>query len=119
MTLASSISLPEIVARYGGDEFAVLLPESHRAMAVELTTAIIEKLDDLSVFESDADGKTGATASFAIVSYPEDGSSREELLAAAEMSLEQSKEERRAMRMPKRQLSAVQQLRLSGKRRSA
>jgi diguanylate cyclase (GGDEF)-like protein len=119
MTLASSISLPEIVARYGGDEFAVLLPESHRAMAVELTTAIIEKLDSLSVFESDADGKTGVSASFAIVSYPEDGSSREELLAAADMSLEQSKEERRAMRMPRRQLSPVQQLRLSGKRRSA
>jgi GGDEF domain-containing protein len=88
-------------------------------MAVELTTAIIDKLDGLSVFESDAEGKTGVSASFAIVSYPEDGSSREELLAAADISLEQSKEERRAMRMPKRQLSPVQQLRLSGRRRSA
>jgi diguanylate cyclase (GGDEF)-like protein len=119
MTLASTVSLPEIVGRFGGDEFAILLPESHRAMAVERTSELVEKLDTLSVFETAADGKTGVSASFAIVSYPEDGASREELLAAAEMSLEQSKEERRAMRAPRRQLTPVQQLRMSGRRRIA
>ena len=63
--------------------------------------------------------KPGVTASVAIVSYPEDGSSRDELLTAAEIALEQSKEERKAMRMPKRQLTPVQQLRLSGRRHTA
>jgi GGDEF domain-containing protein len=86
---------------------------------VELTSELVDKLDTLSVFETDEDGKSGISASFAIVSYPEDGGSREELLAAAEMSLEQSKEERRAMRMPRRQLTPVQQLRMSGRRRTA
>ena len=119
MTLAGTVSLPEIVGRFGGDEFAILLPESHRAMAVERTSELVAKLDTLSVFETDESGKTGVSASFAIVSYPEDGASREELLAAAEMSLEQSKEERRAMRMPKRQLTPVQQLRMSGRRHIA
>jgi diguanylate cyclase (GGDEF)-like protein len=119
MTLAGSVALPEIVARYGGDEFALLLPESNRAGAVELTAGIIERINALSVFESDAQDVQQATVSAAIVSYPEDGGSREELLAAAEIALEQAKQERRAAKAPPRQLTAVQQLRLAGRRHSA
>ena len=119
MTLAGSITLPEIVARFGGDEFAVLLPETNRAGAVELTSSVVKKLSTLSVFGSDAGGIDAVTASAAIVSYPEDGSSRDELLAAMEIALEQSKEERRAARHPQVELTAVQQLRLAGRRHTA
>ena len=118
MALAGAVALPEIVSRYGADEFAVLLPESNRAMAVELTSSIVRKLEELNVFENDKEGQP-ITASVAIVSFPEDGASREELLAAAEMSLEQSKSERRQAMQPKRQLTAVQKLRLEGRRHSA
>jgi diguanylate cyclase (GGDEF)-like protein len=119
MTLASSVALPEIVARYGGDEFVVLLPESHRALAVELTSKIIERLEVLSVFEADSQERQGVSVSAAIVSYPEDGSSREELLTAAELALEQSKAENRAARAPARQLTPVQQLRMTNRRHMA
>jgi GGDEF domain-containing protein len=97
----------------------LLLPESNRAVAVQLTSQIIDRLAALSVFEDESRETRGVSVSAAIVSYPEDGSSREELLTAAEIALEQSKEERREMMAPQRQLTPVQQLRLAGRRHSA
>jgi predicted signal transduction protein with EAL and GGDEF domain len=87
-------------------------------MAVELTSGIVHKLEELNVFDDQSKGEA-ISASVAIVSFPEDGATREELLATAEMSLEQSKQERRVALQPKRQLTAVQKLRLEGRRHNA
>ena len=88
-------------------------------MAVELTSAIVHRLEELNVFETGASEMKGISSSVAIVSYPEDGGTREELLASAEIMLNESKEERRLMRMPKRQLTPVQELRMNGRRHTA
>lgn len=119
MTLAAAVSLPELVARVGGDEFAVLLPESNRATAVELTARILQKMQELSIFDSNSNESEGVSLSAAIVAYPEDGGTREELLTAAEFALEQAKAEHRASRAPQRELTPVQQLRLAGRRHTA
>ncbi|MPZ48337.1 MAG: diguanylate cyclase [Dehalococcoidia bacterium] len=119
MTLAGSVAPPEIVARCGGDDFVLVLPESNRAAAVELTSKVVDKLEALSVFDVDAKERQGVSVSAAIIAYPEDGGSRDELLAAAEIAIEQAKAERKAQRAPVQQLTPVQQLRLAGRRRSA
>ncbi len=119
MALSGSIAQPELVARYGADEFMLVLPETNRAAAVELNAGIVAKIAALSVFDGDSGEKQRVSVSAAIVSFPEDGSSRDELLAAAEFAIEQAKEERLAAIQPERELTAVQRLRMSNRRHSA
>jgi diguanylate cyclase (GGDEF)-like protein len=119
MTLAGSVAPPEIVARCGGDDFVLVLPESNRAAAVQLTSQVVQKLDALSVFGTDSKERQGVSVTAAIISYPEDGASRDELLTAADISLTQAKQERAAQRMPQQQMTPVQQLRLTGRHRTA
>ena len=50
VSLAEAVSPPEIVARLGDDEYAVLLPETNRAAAVSVTTRLLASLSQVSAF---------------------------------------------------------------------
>jgi diguanylate cyclase (GGDEF)-like protein len=96
VSLAEAVSPPEIVARLGDDEFAVLLPETNRAAAVSVTTRLIASLSQVSAF-----GENGSPeplkASVAIVCFPEDGTSAKDLLESADADLMEAKREREEM----------------------
>jgi diguanylate cyclase (GGDEF)-like protein len=94
MTLSTSLKEPEITARYGSDEFALLLPESNRASAVALASKLLAQVGQVTVFGGNGPPEP-VTASVAIIGYPEDGNSREELVRAAEASLEEAKREKK------------------------
>jgi diguanylate cyclase (GGDEF)-like protein len=93
ISLAEAVSPPEIVARLGDDEFAVLLPETNRAGAVSVTTRLLASLAQVSVFGDDGSPEP-LKASVAIVCFPEDGASARDLLKSAETDLLQAKRER-------------------------
>jgi diguanylate cyclase (GGDEF)-like protein len=95
MLLAESVTEPEVVARFGGDEFALLLPEVNRAAAVSATTDLMSRLAQVTVFGGSGPPEP-VTASVAIVCYPEDGATPRELIAAAISGLEEAKKEKTA-----------------------
>lgn len=93
VSLAETVSPPEIVARLDDDEFAVLLPETNRAAAVSVATRLLASLSQVSVFGDDG-APEPLKASVAIVCFPEDGASAKDLLDNADADLHQAKRER-------------------------
>ncbi len=93
MTLTSSLTEPEIAVRYGSDEFAIILPESNRAMAVAMTSKLMAELGQVTVFGGDGPPEP-VTACVAIVSYPDEGGGRDELMEAVEAGLAAAKREK-------------------------
>jgi diguanylate cyclase (GGDEF)-like protein len=95
MLLAEGVTEPEVVAHFDGDGFALLLPEVNRAAAVPITTNLMARLGQVTVFGGSGDPEP-VSASVAIVCYPEDGVTPHDLIAAAASGLEETKREKAA-----------------------
>ena len=93
MLLAESVSEPELVARVGSDEFAVLLPETDRAKAVKAVSKMLSRVSQVNVF-----GGSGVpepvTVSVAIACFPDDANTPQQLLERAMVDLDVAKRDR-------------------------
>ena len=79
----------DVIARYGGDEFVVLLPQTTAEKALEAGGRIRLAVQNSSF---DVEGaKVSSTVSIGIASYPDDAVDVNELLEKADKSLYQSK----------------------------
>jgi diguanylate cyclase (GGDEF)-like protein len=78
-------------ARYGGEELAVVLPQTDSEGAEQLAERMREAVDALEVPRVDGEGGLRLQASFGVAAVPESGSDREGLIAAADGALYRAK----------------------------
>jgi diguanylate cyclase (GGDEF)-like protein len=73
----------DMVFRYGGDEFVVLLPQTGKSAAVDAAERLRHALKEARFLSSHA-LKIAMVASFGVATYPQDGRTAEAILQAAD-----------------------------------
>jgi diguanylate cyclase (GGDEF)-like protein len=88
-TLADGVRTVDVCARYGGEELALLLPQTGIGGAVELADRLRRALERRVV--QFGGNEIRVTASFGVASYPESVRSRDGLVQAADSALYEAK----------------------------
>jgi diguanylate cyclase (GGDEF)-like protein len=87
--LAEELRKGDVLARMGGDEFAIILPETAAASGLQVANKLHQSVAGRE-FELPI-GKIRTTASFSLVSYPEDGKTEEDLYSTMDVVLYKAK----------------------------
>jgi diguanylate cyclase (GGDEF)-like protein len=87
--LSEGLRRGDVLARLGGDEFAIILPETAAASGLQVATKLHQILVGKE-FELPV-GKIRSTASFSMVSFPEDGQTEDQIYSAMDVVLYKAK----------------------------
>lgn len=92
--LRSALRASDHLARWGGDEFAVLLPEADQAQALQVGEKLLQALTDTPI--AVAEQRIPASASIGIATAPMDTDNVEELVGLADQAMYRAKRAGRA-----------------------
>lgn len=88
--ILSSIRDTDAVARYGGDEFVIVLPDTQIELAGTVAERIRERISNHQ-FNAGRNLKMSLTASFGVAAFPLHASSPQQLIAAADTAMYEAK----------------------------
>jgi diguanylate cyclase (GGDEF)-like protein len=90
--LKDNIRKSDILSRYGGDEFVLILPELNKVQAKSLAQKLVQLIKDTKLPIKKDMPRVEVTISLGIASFPEDGSNEDTLLKKADEALYHAKE---------------------------
>jgi len=86
----AQLRFTDVAARYGGDEFVVMLPDTPVRGALEVAERIRHAIEEAQF--ATENGRVPCTVSIGVASYPEDGRTMDALLGRADRALYLAKE---------------------------
>jgi diguanylate cyclase (GGDEF)-like protein len=88
--VGNHIRSSDMAARYGGDEFAVILPHTGKMQAVNMAGSLLEAMKETH-FVSDDNVPIALTASFGVATFPDDANCPGDLIKAADSAMYDAK----------------------------
>lgn len=90
MLVGKHIRATDMAARYGGDEFVIILPHTGKEQGIKMAGKLLDTMKEAH-FVSDDDTPITLTASFGVATYPHDADSRAGLIKAADTAMYDAK----------------------------
>jgi diguanylate cyclase (GGDEF)-like protein len=89
--ITSSVRDSDFVARFGGDEFVLMLPETGAKAALQMAERVRTHISSHR-FSGGVGASIHLTASFGVASFPEHGGEAEKLIELADAAMYEAKE---------------------------
>ncbi len=93
MLLKDSARKPDFVARYGGDEFVIVMPEADKNKALKMADRIQAEVEDRNFKDPLTDKEARFTISFGLATFPTDARDMDKLITKADTMLYKMKRE--------------------------